>query len=190
MLCPGPHGSAHDPLATSRQVPPVAPNPMLTEMPQGTARGSPAPGDARGLSPGHRGCSPPSPGFPPSPGVRGLTGPWSQEAAGASARSRFSRVATRCRQPSTYPGLCGAGGAGAAGAEPGAGGLGEPAGPPGTVPDRPGPSHTGCSVVSSTFPPAGTPIPGARSPPRGSWPHSPRYSPARCVPVLPACSRA
>lgn len=51
VLHPRPCCSAHDTLATSRRVPPAAPSPVLAEMPQGAARGSPAPGDARGLSP-------------------------------------------------------------------------------------------------------------------------------------------
>lgn len=177
-----------DPLATSRQVPPVAPKPMLTEMPQDVAWGSPAPGDARGLSPGHRGCSSPSLGLPPLPRAAG-TVPESQEAAGASARSRFSRVAARCRQPSAYPGLCGAGAVGPAGAEPGAGGLGEPAGSPRHVPNRPGPSRTGRSVVSSIFPPAGAPHTRSREPTPGVLATFPALQPRTVSPVHPGCSR-
>lgn len=177
VLCPRAHCSVHKPLATSRQ---VAINWMLTEMPQGVT--SPEGCSGTGLTSHHL------PGSCPCPVLQGLTGPGSQEAPGAFTRSCFSRVAARCRQPSTHPGLCGAGGAGTAGAEPGAGGLGEPAGPPWAVPDTPGPSRTGCSVISSTFPPAGAPH--TRIPLRGSWPHYPPCSPGVCDPPLhPACSR-
>lgn len=106
------------------------------------------------------GCSPPSPSSRPLPVLRGLAGPGSQEAAGASARSRFSRVATRCRQPSTYPGLCGAGGAGGCGTR-----ARWARGPGGATLGRPG--HTGaepCGMLRyhSASPPSGTPH--ARSP--------------------------
>lgn len=50
-LRPRPRCSAHDTLATFRRVPPAAPSPVLVEMPQDAARGSPTPGDARGLFP-------------------------------------------------------------------------------------------------------------------------------------------